>query len=202
MFRRRCLRVFACMAALPGLVFPAFGRDVSFDYYVLALSWSPAYCATPESSSSKHQCEGRKVYGFIVHGLWPQKERGGLVTNCRPMSSISRNDVERLFSVMPDERLIRYQWKKHGSCAEMRPEDYAGAIVRAFSSLDLSGFDPSRFLQADEARQRLLRDNRQLSGESVRLICRRGVFREVRICLTRTDLMPRPCPSSLRENCF
>src|SRR6185437_7643363 len=48
-----------------------------FDYYVLVLSWSPTYCAE-KGDSDRMQCnrsDGRR-YSFILHGLWPQYERG------------------------------------------------------------------------------------------------------------------------------
>src|ERR1700682_6464891 len=44
-----------------------------FDYYVLSLSWSPAFCIQQPDSA---ECNGPRRFGFIVHGLWPQNERG------------------------------------------------------------------------------------------------------------------------------
>jgi ribonuclease I len=50
-----------------------------FDFYVLALSWSPSYCeAAAERSAGRApagQC-GERPYSFVVHGLWPQYEKG------------------------------------------------------------------------------------------------------------------------------
>ncbi|MGB8670380.1 MAG: ribonuclease T, partial [Pseudolabrys sp.] len=46
-----------------------------FDYYILALSWSPSYCEARQdrarNRSSDRQCDGRP-FSFVVHGLWPQ----------------------------------------------------------------------------------------------------------------------------------
>ena len=44
-----------------------------FDYYLLSLSWSPAFCIQRPDSP---ECNGPRRFGFIVHGLWPQNERG------------------------------------------------------------------------------------------------------------------------------
>src|SRR5579863_684222 len=45
-----------------------------FDFYVLALSWSPSYCeAAHERAPDRtpdQQCSGRP-FSFVVHGLWP-----------------------------------------------------------------------------------------------------------------------------------
>src|SRR5258708_31440357 len=49
------------------------------DFYVLSLSWSPSFCEEASergnSGRSQAQCGGRPV-SFVVHGLWPQYERG------------------------------------------------------------------------------------------------------------------------------
>ena len=41
----------------------------TFDYYLLSLSWSPAYCLSDPGAA---ECNGPRRFGFIVHGLWPQ----------------------------------------------------------------------------------------------------------------------------------
>ena len=50
-----------------------------FDFYVLALSWSPSYCEEARERAPDRvpdqQCGGRPFY-FVVHGLWPQYEHG------------------------------------------------------------------------------------------------------------------------------
>ena len=47
-----------------------------FDYYVLALSWSPTYCALEGDARRDAQCDAGKDHGFTLHGLWPQFEKG------------------------------------------------------------------------------------------------------------------------------
>ena len=43
------------------------------NYYTVALSWSPSYCAT---HGDPIQCAPGRRHGFVLHGLWPQYERG------------------------------------------------------------------------------------------------------------------------------
>lgn len=50
----------------------ATGQPGAFDYYVLALSWSPEFC---HSHPTKPECVSGK-FGFVVHGLWPQYANG------------------------------------------------------------------------------------------------------------------------------
>ncbi|MCZ7673246.1 MAG: hypothetical protein M5U34_42080 [Chloroflexi bacterium] len=54
---------------------PWANADGDFDYYVLALSWQPAFC---ESQSRKPECasQTRDRYdatNFVLHGLWPNQ---------------------------------------------------------------------------------------------------------------------------------
>ena len=70
-------------AALTILAFasPAFAQNRNepgkFDFYVLALSWTPSYCeAEGDRRSGDEQCQRGRPYSFVVHGLWPQYERG------------------------------------------------------------------------------------------------------------------------------
>ena len=47
-----------------------------FDYYVLALSWSPSFCeASGERGTPPQQQCGARAYSFVVHGLWPNTKR-------------------------------------------------------------------------------------------------------------------------------
>ena len=47
-----------------------------FDFYVLSLSWSPSYCEAEGEDANRQQCKAARPYAFVVHGLWPQFERG------------------------------------------------------------------------------------------------------------------------------
>src|SRR5262245_38762481 len=52
---------------------PAVGK---FDYYVRSLSWSPQHCAEPAGKSDTMQCHSKRHFAFVLHGLWPQFEKG------------------------------------------------------------------------------------------------------------------------------
>src|SRR3990172_13010291 len=57
-------------------------RPGDFDYYVLVLGWSPAYCNMEGRERGDDQCEAGRERAFTLHGLWPQYERGW-PKNCR-----------------------------------------------------------------------------------------------------------------------
>ena len=46
-----------------------------FDFYVLALSWSPEYCESSDAPDPQQCSLGRRL-GFVLHGLWPQYNKG------------------------------------------------------------------------------------------------------------------------------
>src|SRR5882672_10809522 len=68
-----------------------------FDFYVLALSWSPSFCeATAERGrESKEQC-GARPFSFVVHGFWPQYDKG-FPEFCRvPAPRVDRNLISSM----------------------------------------------------------------------------------------------------------
>jgi ribonuclease T2 len=88
-----------------------------FDYYAVAMSWSPSYCATRNDTA---QC-GRGL-GFVLHGLWPQYEKG-YPENCsrQQLSPAIRSTYA---SIYPSPKLINHEWAKHGTCSGLDPAAY------------------------------------------------------------------------------
>src|SRR6201985_1457852 len=79
-----------------------------FDFYVLSLSWSPSYCAANAERPFRRpdpQC-GPRPYSFVVHGMWPQYDRGFPEFCQVPAPRLSRNIVGAMLDLMPSPRLI------------------------------------------------------------------------------------------------
>jgi ribonuclease T2 len=98
---------------------PSITQD--FDYFVLALSWSPDYCASDGINDSQ-QCSIGKKLGFVLHGLWPQNNQG------YPSSCSSQKlppSVKAQFpGLYPSDSLFTHEWEKHGTCSGLSPEQY------------------------------------------------------------------------------
>lgn len=69
-------------------------RGQGFDFYVLSLSWSPSYCEAEGEQANGQQCRAGRPYAFVVHGLWPQYERG-YPENCQAGASNVSNEALR-----------------------------------------------------------------------------------------------------------
>src|SRR5215217_3761889 len=107
------------------------GPAGEFDFYVLALSWTPGYCEASGSARGLVQCETGRQPGFVVHGLWPQYE-SGYPSFCEPGGrSVSRPALDEARGLFPDDDLARYEWRKHGTCSGESPAGYFRAVRHA-----------------------------------------------------------------------
>src|SRR4051794_36646906 len=117
-----------------------------FDFYVLSLSWSPSFCeAASERSkagrSAQAQC-GERPFSFVVHGLWPQYERGFPNYCQRPSPRLDRNIMTSMLDLMPAPGLIFNEWDKHGTCSGLPARAYFETVRKARAAIKI----PAEFL--------------------------------------------------------
>lgn len=164
-----------------------------FDYYSLVLSWSPTHCETPEGQDDETQCGRGRRYGFIVHGLWPQYERGypeSCPTRTRPF--VPQPVIDGMMDIMPSKRLIIHEYRKHGTCSGLSPEGYFQTTRRLFASLKIPDRfrnpPAEQFLSPGEVVRAFVDANPKLAPAMLAVSCRgaRDRFREVRICFSKT----------------
>lgn len=176
-----------------------------FDFYVLALSWSPSYCAVEGANANPQQCDGDEAHGFIVHGLWPQYEKS-YPEYCRSHGPDRVPDslVRSMLDIMPSAGLIGHQWRKHGTCSGFGQTDYF-ALVRAARervSVPSAFADLAAAHKAEPERMetRFIDANPGLDPDEIAVTCGEGYLREVRICMTR-ELAFRACPEIDEKAC-
>ena len=178
-----------------------------FDFYVLALSWSPSYCeASAERASGRApemQCAGRP-YAFVVHGLWPQYDRG-FPSYCKvPAPRLNRAIVGAMLDLMPSPRLIYHEWDRHGTCSGLAPNVYFENVRKARSVVKI----PDSYLDRDspglvtpgEVTEAFIKANPGLTHEQIAVTCDHKRLSEVRVCLSK-DLSFRDCPETARRSC-
>lgn len=174
-----------------------------FDYYVLALSWSPSYCALEgDRAAERRQCQERRA--FILHGLWPQYENGW-PSHC---DSGYREPGRRTFAAMapvtPDRGLVRHQWRKHGTCSGLSPDDFFSTAIAAWHKVEKPDLNalagPDGAMSARDVETAFLQANPRFSADAVTVKCREGRLNEVRICFTK-DLGIRACGQDVVRDC-
>lgn len=177
-----------------------------FDFYVLALSWSPGFCELDgDRTRNREQCGEGAGLRFVVHGLWPQNERG-YPSECGPSGRTpSRIAMEQAEGLFPSEGLARYQWRKHGSCSGSSPADYFADVRRAREKIKippaLASVDSERSWTALDLERAFVDANPGLRTDMMSVSCRRGVLEEVRICFSKDLRGFRSCGEVDRSGC-
>ncbi len=191
-------------AADPALAQRQRGEPGRFDFYLLSLSWSPSFCETPAGSSAQEQCGGGRPYAFVVHGLWPQYERG-FPEDCQvPPPRLARRIVDEMLDIMPAPKLVYHEWDRHGTCSGLDQRDYFDTVRKARALVKI----PARFdrpgepltVAPREVVDAFVEANPGLAPAGLAIDCDRTRLREVRICLTR-ELQFRDCGPSAARAC-
>lgn len=166
-----------------------------FDYYLLSLSWSPAFCLSDPGAA---ECNGPRRFGFIVHGLWPQNEKGW-PENCNVHEPVPASVVSGISDIMPARGLVYHEWSAHGTCSGLGPVDFFALVRRAYAGVNvpksLSGISQSVEQSPAAIAEAFLRANPRLPAPSIVVTCSgqdAPRLREVHICLDRS-LNPRAC---------
>lgn len=179
-------------------------RAGDFEYYVLALSWSPTWCAIEGDGRDADQCDARHDYGWILHGLWPQFETG-YPSYCNTSArSPSRGETNAMVDIMASGGLAWHQWKKHGRCSGLTSQQYFAAARRAYGAVVrppvLRKLDHTVKLPASVIEEAFLQSNPDWSADMLTITCKQGRIQEARLCLTK-DMQPRSCGYDVVRDC-
>ncbi|GAB4349907.1 MAG: ribonuclease [Oricola sp.] len=186
---------------------PALPEAADFDFFVLALSWSPSYCASEGTHANRQQCgPDAPPRGFVVHGLWPQYERG-YPSDCptdRPLG-VPRPVSDTMLDIMPSTGLIRHEWAKHGTCSGLSQRDYFALTRFAFERIAIPGEYRAaatiRTVDPDGVEAAFRAANPGMPGNAIAVTCDRRYLRDVRICLTRDLAGFTACPEVDDDGC-
>ena len=175
----------------------------AFDFYVLALSWSPSFCDAAGDRAPRQQC-GERPYAFVVHGLWPQYEKGFPEFCQVPAPRLDRNIVSSMLDLMPATRLVFHEWDRHGTCSGLSPRAYFETVrkVRALVKIPAEYLDVRSvtMVSPDEVEEAFVKANPGLTREGIAVSCDQRRLREVRLCVGK-DLRFRDCAEIDRRAC-
>ena len=194
----------AALALIPAAAHPEGERAGDFDYYVMALSWSAAWCALEGDARGDPQCDAGRGLTFVLHGLWPQHE-DGWPSFCRTGArDPTRAETAAMADIMGGAGAAFYQWKKHGRCSGLSAPDYLATARRAFGRVAIppvfAQVDTDMTLPASVVEEAFLDANPGLAADQVTVTCKDGLIQEVRVCLT-PGLQPRRCGADAIRDC-
>lgn len=178
--------------AMPSAPEPRTQPADSDAFFILAVSWQPAFC---ETASGKPECRSQSrdrfdASHFTLHGLWPRDEycdvsaRDEATDRDGRWSALPELDLSAalrsdLNTKMPGTRsqLDRHEWTKHGTCFAGDAEAYFAASLALLDQLNAS---PVRDLFAGNIGKRLTQRQIRAAfdtafgrgvGERVRIAC-------------------------------
>jgi len=176
-----------------------------FDFYVLSLSWSPSFCeATSERGRDGGAQCGLRPYSFVVHGLWPQYEKGFPEFCQVPAPRLDRGIVSSMLELMPSPKLVFNEWDKHGTCSGLSPRAYFETVRKARAVVKI----PPEYLEVkthlnvtpNEVEAAFVKANPGLKPAGISVTCDSRRLSEVRICLSK-DFGFRDCAEIDRRAC-
>lgn len=183
-------------------------RAAQYDYLALALSWSPTHCASEAGRDDEGQCAAGSRHGFVVHGLWPEFDRGWPEYCASGQSFVPDPVIAGMRDLMPSKSLIIHEWKRHGTCSGLAPRGYFAATRSLHSRLTI----PARYrapetaliVSPDQLVADFLAANPRLSADMMSLRCESehagARLKDVVFCFDR-DFEPRPCGANQRQGC-
>jgi ribonuclease T2 len=173
-----------------------------FDYYAMVMSWSPSHCAEAQRGRDDLQCERRdgRRYSFVLHGLWPQYERG--YPEACPLRGgrnyVPRPVVDDMLDIMPAPGLVIHEYKKHGTCSGLDPQNYYRLARSLYRKIQIpqeftNPMEP-RTVSPDEVMRAFVDANPGLKPDMLAISCGGSGNRlqEIRFCFSKEG-QPRAC---------
>ena len=175
------------------------GYAGEFDYYAMALSWSPEHCAI--KPGDREQC-ARKL-GFVLHGLWPQYQRGYPASCTRERLDA---DMEQQFAgLYPSRFLYRHEWEKHGTCSGLSQEAFhqLASELRQKVKIPADYQSPEEPLRKNsfQLKADLASANEWLAPDNITVACADGgrFLREIYICINQQGTDAVPCSDEMQK---
>lgn len=109
-----------------------------FDFYLLALTLHPAFCA--DGHAREPECRAGQPVPLSIHGLWPERlARGQYPRDCAGPRLDLEPPLERDLAVlMPGtaDGLHVHEWRTHGTCSGLDDDEYFRHTLEMARRLD------------------------------------------------------------------
>ena len=179
--------------------------NAPFDFYVLSLSWSPSFCEENRGKGGL-QCSKNapRPYAFIVHGLWPQNNKGWPENCINNPRTPKKRLINSMLDIMPSRGLIKHEWKKHGTCSGLSADGYFKKLRKAYQRIkipkEFKALDDYKTVSPKMVESAFITANAGLKPNMIALTCSRNYLQEVRICMDKV-LNFKPCPAVDKAAC-
>jgi ribonuclease T2 len=165
-------------------------RDAAqFDFYLLNLSWSPEFC---HSHPTAAECAAHST--FVLHGLWPENNEGSYPQNCS--LAPGPTDPSQFSDIYPDASLLEHEWKTHGTCSGLSPDDFFSSARKAFHSVTippkLAGLQSQISLPPGQILELFTASNPHIPQAALAVSCGGNYLTAVEACLDKS-LQPIAC---------
>ena len=124
----------------------ARARAGVFDYYLLALSWSPTYCADigeQRATIRNAAARGTGPMPSCCTGCGRSTSAAGRRTAAAPTAATCPGRwPSRMLDIMPSKRLVFHEYRKHGTCSGLGVDGYFDLARRLYDKVKI----PPRFV--------------------------------------------------------
>jgi ribonuclease T2 len=131
---------------------------------------------------------------FVLHGLWPQNNDGSYPKDCS--SAPGPADPSQYSDIYPDPSLLQHEWKTHGTCSGLSPDDFFSSARKAFHSVTippkLAGLQSQISLPPGQILELFTASNPQVPQAALALSCGSNYLTAVEVCLDKS-LQPIAC---------
>jgi len=126
-------------ARAAGKASPGAGpAHAAFDFYLLALSLHPAFCA--DGHGQMPECRARAPRPLVIHGLWPENLAPGTYPHDCPAAGLDLDPAlaQELQDFMPGmiSDLHDHEWRAHGGCSGLDDDVYFGRALELAREVD------------------------------------------------------------------
>lgn len=186
-----------CLAIL-GTVAAYAATKKTFDYYMLSLSWSPQFCASHPKDS---QCS--RFYGIVLHGLWPQYNKG-YPQSCTK-EKISTSLIRSFPGLYPSEKLAVHEWQKHGTCSGLTPKGYLQLSKKLKDKViapdELQNLTKPLRVTSSQLNQMILTANPYLKQDAIAFSCADGgrFLQEIYVCFDKKGVAAQACGADVQR---
>ncbi|HEU5134553.1 MAG TPA: hypothetical protein VFU13_05355, partial [Steroidobacteraceae bacterium] len=110
----------------------------TFDFYLMALTAHPAFCA--DGNARRRECRAGGNRPLVIHGLWPERmEPRTYPRDCpAPPLDLDAALALELAELMPGmaDGLHQHEWRTHGGCSGLEDDDYYRRTLELARAVD------------------------------------------------------------------